>query len=384
MVAREVTGVLRPADAAGLAEARLVVGTEAALHRVPRADLVAFLDIDQHLLAARFGAGEETLSLLARAARLVGYRGTAGAGCWSRPASPDTRCSRRRCTPTRPCWPRPEREIRRSTRAPPLRRPGPARGAPGSPAYAEGLASTAGLSVVRRTRNDGWCGRRTTRPCATDWPPCPGPPIACGWRSTRPTPETGAAGPVGPVHWVAMSTYSVRVYGDPVLKQVARAVDEVDGSLVRLVEDMVETMYDSEGAGLAAPQVGVQKRLFVYDVGEGPEAVVNPTIVESDGEWYHDEGCLSIPGLRLGIVRPDRVHLRGRTSTARRSPSRPTSSWRGCSSTRSTTSTGYSWSSGWTTTMRKQALRVLRDRALGLDTSAMEAKLVSAGSELEV
>ena len=67
-----------------------------------------------------------------------------------------------------------------------------------------------------------------------------------------------------------MSSYSVRVYGDPVLKQVAREVEEVDGSLVRLVEDMVETMYDSEGAGLAAPQVGVQKRLFVYDVGEAP------------------------------------------------------------------------------------------------------------------
>ena len=108
-----------------------------------------------------------------------------------------------------------------------------------------------------------------------------------------------------------MSAYSVRVYGDPVLKQVARDVDQFDGSLARLVEDMVETMYDSEGAGLAAPQVGVQKRLFVYDVGEGPQAIVNPTIVETDGEWYYDEGCLSIPGLRLGLVRPDRVHLRG-------------------------------------------------------------------------
>ena len=67
-----------------------------------------------------------------------------------------------------------------------------------------------------------------------------------------------------------MPSYSVRVYGDPVLKQVARHVEEVDGSLVRLVDDMVETMYDAEGAGLAAPQVGVQKRLFVYDVGDGP------------------------------------------------------------------------------------------------------------------
>ena len=102
-----------------------------------------------------------------------------------------------------------------------------------------------------------------------------------------------------------MASYTVRVYGDPVLKQRAGEVDELDGSLARLVEDMIQTMYDSEGAGLAAPQVGVQKRLFVYDVGDGPQAVINPTIVESGGEWYHDEGCLSIPGLRLGIVRPE-------------------------------------------------------------------------------
>ena len=108
-----------------------------------------------------------------------------------------------------------------------------------------------------------------------------------------------------------MSAFSVRVYGDPVLKQVAQPVDQVDGSLVRLVDDMVETMYDAEGAGLAATQVGIQKRLFVYDVGEGPQVVVNPTIAESSGEWYHDEGCLSIPDLRLGIVRPAAVLLRG-------------------------------------------------------------------------
>jgi len=108
-----------------------------------------------------------------------------------------------------------------------------------------------------------------------------------------------------------MSSYSVRTYGDPVLKQSAREVDKVDGALVRLVDDMVDTMYDAVGAGLAAPQVGVQKRLFVYDVGEGPEVMINPTIVESAGEWYFEEGCLSIPELRLGIVRPMAVHITG-------------------------------------------------------------------------
>ena len=80
---------------------------------------------------------------------------------------------------------------------------------------------------------------------------------------------------------------------------------------MRLVDDMVHTMYDAPGAGLAAPQVGVQKRMFVYDVGDGPEVMVNPTIVESSGEWYYDEGCLSIPELRLGIVRPKAVHITG-------------------------------------------------------------------------
>ena len=110
-----------------------------------------------------------------------------------------------------------------------------------------------------------------------------------------------------------MSAYTVRVYGDPVLKQVAREVDKVDGSLVRLVEDMVETMYDSEGAGLAAPQVGVQKRLFVYDLQDetGPHVIVNPTLTEGSGEWAFDEGCLSVPGLSWEIIRPNEVHVTG-------------------------------------------------------------------------
>ena len=181
-----------------------------------------------------------------------------------------------------------------------------------------------------------------------------------------------------------MSTYSVRVYGDPVLKQVARDVDQFDGSLARLVEDMVETMYASEGAGLAAPQVGVQKRLFVYDVGEGPEAVVNPIIVETDGEWYHDEGCLSIPGLRLGLVRPDRVHLRGRDIDGNELSIEADEFLGRVFQHEVDHLDGVLMVERLEDDMRKQALRVLRDRALGLDTSAMEAKLVSAGSDREV
>lgn len=108
-----------------------------------------------------------------------------------------------------------------------------------------------------------------------------------------------------------MSPYAIRIVGDPVLRQRASEVTDIDGALVRLAEDMLQTMYDAPGLGLAAPQVGVQKRFFVYDIGEGPAALVNPVIVESRGEWVYDEGCLSVPGLSWEIVRPKEIHIRG-------------------------------------------------------------------------
>ncbi|HVC25375.1 MAG TPA: peptide deformylase, partial [Acidimicrobiales bacterium] len=108
-----------------------------------------------------------------------------------------------------------------------------------------------------------------------------------------------------------MATYDIRIFGDPVLRQRALPIEDVDGALVRLAEDMIETMYEAPGVGLAAPQVGVQRRLFVYDIGDGPGVVVNPSIAESDGEWTYDEGCLSIPGLSWEVVRPKRVRLAG-------------------------------------------------------------------------
>lgn len=109
-----------------------------------------------------------------------------------------------------------------------------------------------------------------------------------------------------------MSGYDIRIIGDPVLRQRAREITDIDGSLARLVDDMLETMYEAPGIGLAAPQVGVQKRLFVWDIGEGPEAMINPEIVESDGEWLFEEGCLSVPGLSWEIVRPKTIHIVGR------------------------------------------------------------------------
>ncbi len=110
---------------------------------------------------------------------------------------------------------------------------------------------------------------------------------------------------------VSMAAYEIRVIGDPVLKQQAAEVTDIDAKLVRLVDDMVQTMYDAPGLGLAAPQVGVQKRLFVYDAGDGPAVLVNPVISESSGEWAYEEGCLSVPGLSWEIIRPKEIHLTG-------------------------------------------------------------------------
>ncbi len=108
-----------------------------------------------------------------------------------------------------------------------------------------------------------------------------------------------------------MTTFSIRQYGDPVLRQATREIEEIDARVARLAEDMIDTMHAAPGVGLAANQVGVQRRLFVYDIGEGPKVVLNPRIVESSGEWTFEEGCLSVPGLSWPIVRPNQVHLVG-------------------------------------------------------------------------
>ena len=108
-----------------------------------------------------------------------------------------------------------------------------------------------------------------------------------------------------------MAPYTIRVFGDPVLKQRATEIDNIDGALVRLAEDMLTTMYDAPGLGLAAPQVGVQKRLFVYDIDDEPSVLVNPVITESRGEWTYLEGCLSVPDLHWDIVRPKEILITG-------------------------------------------------------------------------
>ena len=108
-----------------------------------------------------------------------------------------------------------------------------------------------------------------------------------------------------------MATFPIRVFGDLGLKQRCPDVTEFDGALARLADDMIETMYAAPGVGLAANQVGVQKRMFVYDAGDGPFTVVNPTIAETSETWEYEEGCLSVPGLYFPIIRPRKVTLHG-------------------------------------------------------------------------
>jgi peptide deformylase len=108
--------------------------------------------------------------------------------------------------------------------------------------------------------------------------------------------------------------YKIRTYGDPVLKTKAAEVTDINGKIARLVDDMFDTLYDSDsGIALAAPQIGVQKQIFVWDVDEEQMAIINPQIVETSGEWVYDEGCLSIPGLYVEMLRPNHVLVRGYT-----------------------------------------------------------------------
>ena len=111
----------------------------------------------------------------------------------------------------------------------------------------------------------------------------------------------------------AVATHTIRVFGDPVLKRPTAEVTDIDGGLVKLVDAMYETMHEAPGVGLAAPQVGVQKRFFVYELpdGDGPHALLNPQVVEAAGEWEYEEGCLSLPGLAFDIVRPKLVTVKG-------------------------------------------------------------------------
>ena len=106
-----------------------------------------------------------------------------------------------------------------------------------------------------------------------------------------------------------MALRTIRIQGDPVLTKVCRPIPEVTDRIRTLAEDMLETMYEANGVGLAAPQVGILKRIVVIDVGEGPVVMVNPVILETSGEQTGDEGCLSIPGKAGQVTRPNYVKV---------------------------------------------------------------------------
>jgi len=108
-----------------------------------------------------------------------------------------------------------------------------------------------------------------------------------------------------------MAIYPIRTFPDPVLHLTAAPVLSFDSDLTRLIEDMFETMYEAPGVGLAAPQIGVAKRVFVADIGEGPFAMVNPVIVETKGTWKYEEGCLSVPDRYWQIKRHDYARAQG-------------------------------------------------------------------------
>lgn len=105
-----------------------------------------------------------------------------------------------------------------------------------------------------------------------------------------------------------MALRTIRIAGDPVLEKTCREVKEITPRLRELIADMFETMYEGSGVGLAAPQVGVLKRIAVIDcTGEDPITLINPVIVETDGEQTGDEGCLSLPGKAGQVTRPMHV-----------------------------------------------------------------------------
>ena len=107
-----------------------------------------------------------------------------------------------------------------------------------------------------------------------------------------------------------MAVRQVREMGDEVLNKISKEVKVITPRTLTLIEDMLDTMYETNGVGLAAPQVGILKRIVVIDVGEGPIILINPVILETSGEQTGDEGCLSVPGKAGQVTRPYYVKVK--------------------------------------------------------------------------
>lgn len=108
-----------------------------------------------------------------------------------------------------------------------------------------------------------------------------------------------------------MGIRNIRTLEDPVLRKTSKVVKSIDERTKILIKDMLDTMYKADGVGLAAPQVGILKRIVVIDIGKGPIILVNPEIVESNGEVKGKEGCLSVPGEEGEVIRPEYVKVKG-------------------------------------------------------------------------
>ncbi len=109
-----------------------------------------------------------------------------------------------------------------------------------------------------------------------------------------------------------MALRTIRTDDDPVLRKQSRPVEKFDARLKQLVDDMLETMYEADGIGLAAPQIGILRRIIVIDLYDdaGPAVYVNPQIIEQAGEQFEIEGCLSLPGVSGRVLRPQQVTVR--------------------------------------------------------------------------
>jgi peptide deformylase len=107
-----------------------------------------------------------------------------------------------------------------------------------------------------------------------------------------------------------MAIRNIRTDDDEILRKKSKKVDVINERVKILIEDMKETMYATEGVGLAAPQVGILKRIAVVDVGEGLVTVINPEIIERNGSYVDVEGCLSLPGRQGEVERPESIKVR--------------------------------------------------------------------------
>ena len=107
-----------------------------------------------------------------------------------------------------------------------------------------------------------------------------------------------------------MAIRPIRVVGDPVLRLACKPVTTINDFLYTLIEDMLETMYEAPGVGLAAPQVGINKQVVVFDIGDGPQCLINPEIISKEGEEEGEEGCLSVPGRQRIIKRACQIKVK--------------------------------------------------------------------------